>query len=128
MRKTQRGQNAVQGVPQPTQDPRWGGLNPGDYKPGDVKLMYHPAYGERFFRNEDVKNRESRGWEVVDYVDPTMARGPANPPNIPQPVELGDDRHRVAPVEAAPDAAPDPILRGAVEAKKPAKKRGRKSK
>lgn len=122
MRKPQRGQNAVQGGPQPTQDPRWGGLNPRDYKPGDVKLMYHPSYGERFFRNKDIENRETRGWEVVDYVDPTQARGPANAPNIPAPVNMSDGRHRVAPVEAVPEAAPDPAVRGAAEARIPTKK------
>ena len=71
----QRGKNAVRANVVPI-DPRWGGLDPEENM-GKVKLMTHLAYGERYFRNVDVKDRESRGWKVIEYSDPTT---PMQPP------------------------------------------------
>ena len=77
----QRGKNAVRARSVQI-DPRWGGLDPDEYT-GKVKLMEHSAYGERYFRNEDVENRKSRGWVVVEYSDPTT---PKPPPGVVAPV------------------------------------------
>ena len=75
-----RGENAVRATKDTNYDPRWSSLDP-DECAGKVKLMTHLAYGERFFLNEDVANRESRGWKVIEYVDPTkmVARSPGRP-------------------------------------------------
>ena len=97
----QRGKNAVRGNPEPT-DPRWGGLDPKEYF-GKVKLMEHSAYGERYFRTEDVENRESRGWAVVAYRDPTTPIAPTPDAGVQVGQHPGD---RPDIVEAAPTRAP----------------------
>ena len=76
----QRGANAVRATPKRTKDWRWGNIDPEEWA-GRVKLMTHPAYGERYFKDEDVANRESRGWIVVEYSDPTVPtkRTPGRP-------------------------------------------------
>ena len=96
----QRGRNAVRSSTIPP-DPRWGGLDPEENM-GKVKLMEHSAYGQRYFRNIDVKNRESRGWKVIEYCDPTT-------PTPPQGVSVQVGQHlseRPDIVEAT--AAPKP--------------------
>ena len=97
----QRGRNAVRTSTIPP-DPRWGGLDPEENM-GKVKLMEHSAYGQRYFRNVDVKNRESRGWKVIDYSDPTI---PVSPPQVGG-MQVGQHpSERPDIVEAAPAAAP----------------------
>ena len=74
MGSQERGDNAVRATASKEKDhARWGGLDPDEWT-GKVKLMSHPAYSERYFKNEDVANRESRGWTVIQYVDPTLPR------------------------------------------------------
>ena len=76
----QRGANTVRATAKRAKDYRWGNLNPDEWT-GKVKLMTHPAYGERYFKDDDVENRLGRGWVVVDFVDPTKqaVRGPGRP-------------------------------------------------
>ena len=94
-------------------DPRWGGLDPEKYT-GKVKLMEHPAYGERYIRNEDVKNRESRGWTVIEYRDPTI---PVSPPQVGG-MQVGQHpSERPDIVEATPVAAPKPGRRKPIRGK-----------
>ena len=106
MQPKQRGQHAVTpgGVPI---DPRWGGLDPEE-DTGNVKMMYHPAYGERYFRNEDVENRESRGWEVVAYTDPTQPTVTTAQSGV---TTLKTPRHREEIREATPVKPKTPNLR-----------------
>lgn len=80
----QRGDNAVIATKETNSDWRWGSLDPDEWV-GKVSLMWHSAYGERFFPNTEVENRTSRGWVVVEYVDPTkpIKRPPGRPPKKP---------------------------------------------
>lgn len=80
----QRGINTVRATRTTSTDDRWGSLDPDEWM-GKVKCMTHPAYGERYFKNDEVANRESRGWVVVEYVDPTkpIKRPPGRPPKKP---------------------------------------------
>lgn len=72
MERHKRGDNAVRATASKEKDyARWGGLDPDECM-GKVKLMGHPAYFERYFKNEDVANRESRGWTVIQFTDPTL--------------------------------------------------------
>lgn len=74
MGRQERGDKAVRATASKEKDhARWGGLDPDEWT-GKVKLMSHPAYFERYFPNEKVANRESRGWAVIQFTDPTLPR------------------------------------------------------
>ena len=96
----QRGRNAVRGSAEPI-DYRWGGLDPKENW-GKVKLMEHVTYGQRYFRLEDVENRQGRGWVLAGYKDPTtpVAETPDVGIQVQQPVDRPDV------VEAAPVRTP----------------------
>ena len=107
MQSKARGNNAVIATRDQHIDPRWGGLDPEE-NTGKVKLMWHPAYGQRYFRDEDVENREGRGWEVVAYCDPTTPVS-APPPGTVIRSEAPKKRDEVT--EATPTKTPSPRTR-----------------